>query len=224
MSKRIDLVGNEAFAAMDADYIGGLVISWDYIQNYTQFPTPIKLSRFSLDNIDGMRLALLGNAYNGEYVIDNTNGLEPYSLALTTLATNDGKDKMAISYGQEGLGVKTYQSDLFNNWLSTEWIDGPGGINEITAVDTSSGSFSIDTLNLSKKVYDMLNRIAVSGGSYDDWLNAVYDHNSYTRAESPVYMGGLIKELVFQEVVSLSDADNGAQPLGTLAGKGVMEL
>ena len=113
---------------------------------------------------------------------------------------------------------------MFNNWLSTEWIDGTGGINEITAIDTSGGSFNIDTLNLSKKVYDMLNRIAVSGGTYDDWLDAVYDHPRYMRAESPMYMGGLSKELVFQEVVSNSEAVNslGTQPLGTLAGKGVM--
>ena len=36
----------------------------------------------------------------------------------------------------------------------------PANRNAITAIDTSSGSFNIDTLNLSKKVYDMLNRIA----------------------------------------------------------------
>ena len=42
--------------------------------------------------------------------------------------------------------------------------------------------------------------------------------------ESPVYMGGLIKEVVFQEVVSNSEGsgEGGAKPLGTLAGKGVM--
>ena len=39
-----------------------------------------------------------------------------------------------------------------------------------------------------------------------------------------MYMGGLIKELVFQEVVSNAEAggEEGSQPLGTLAGKGVM--
>ena len=67
----------------------------------------------------------------------------------------------------------------------------------------------------------MLNRIAVSGGSYKDWLSAVYDHDNHWMPESPIYVGGLIKELVFQEVVSNSQSPNG-QPLGTLAGKGVM--
>ena len=53
---------------------------------------------------------------------------------------------------QYGLAIKTHQSDLFNNWINTEWIDGENGISAITAIDTSSGSFNIDTLNLSKKV------------------------------------------------------------------------
>ena len=66
---------------------------------------------------------------------------------------------------QAGTCVKTYQSDIFNNWVNTEWIDGPNGINAVTAIkiDPESNSFQLDTLNLAKKVYDMLNRIAVSG-------------------------------------------------------------
>ena len=40
------------------------------------------------------------------------------------------------------------------------------------------------------------------------------------RAISPVYQGGMIKNIVFQEVVSKSES--GDQPLGQLAGRGVM--
>ena len=64
---------------------------------------------------------------------------------------------------QMGLAVKTYQSDIFNNWINTEWIDGENGINAITAVDVSDGKLELDTLILAKKVYNMLNRIAISG-------------------------------------------------------------
>ena len=59
------------------------------------------------------------------------------------LLYNDAQRKLPSS--QQSLGIKTYQSDLFNNWLSTEWIDGTNGINAITAIDTSGGSFNIDT-------------------------------------------------------------------------------
>lgn len=179
----------------------------------------IKLVRFPLSDIDSMRAQILASAATSEFFINLST--EPYGLALDRAqpSTGDTLDTSA-SYTQEGLGIKTYQSDLFNNWLSTDWIDGAGGINDITSVSTVGNEFTIDALNLARKVYDMLNRIAVSDGSYDAWLRAVYDHESFTRAESPVYLGGLIRELVFQEVVNNSGSE--AQPLGTLAGKGVM--
>ena len=72
-------------------------------------------------------------------------------------------------FNLNGLCVKTYQSDIFNNWIHTEWLDGENGINAITAVSTAGDEFTIDSLNLAKKVYDMLNRIALSGGTYEDW-------------------------------------------------------
>lgn len=172
---------------------------------------------FPLSNIDDMRVNILRD----------TGSAFPYYVTATTQAPYgpplvEGQAGYCKLSTQEGLGIKTYQSDLFNNWVDTDWIDGVNGINTITAVDTTSGSFSIDTLQLSKKVYDMLNRIAVSGGSYDDWLNAVYTHERAKSTENPVYMGGLIKELAFQEVVSNANSitTQTEQPLGTLAGKG----
>lgn len=171
---------------------------------------------FDLANIDTMRQNLLSHVTEGAYVIDNTS-LPPYNFPLVKNSTSK---KYAAQFPQEGLALKTYQSDLFNNWISTEWIDGEDGISAVTAIDTSSGSFTIDELNLSKKIYDMLNRIALSGGSYDDWLDAVYTHERTRSAESPIYLGGLIKNLVFQEVVS--NAGSTEQPLGTLAGRGRM--
>ena len=120
----------------------------------------------------------------------------------------------------EGLGLKTYQSDIFNNWINTDWIDGTGGITDLTKIDTSSGSFSLDTLNLSRKIYDLLNRVAVGDGSYGAWIGAAYDQESYLKAETPMYIGGLSKEIVFQEVIS--NSASGEQPLGTLGGKGTL--
>ena len=126
----------------------------------------------------------------------------------------------SMQFNQEGLAVKTYQSDLFNNWINTEWIDGETGVSALTAVSTSGDEFTIDALNIAQKVYVMLNRIAVSGGTYDDWLDAVYTHERIKGIESPVYCGGLIKELAFQEVVS--NAATSDYPLGTLAGRGIL--
>ena len=70
----------------------------------------------------------------------------------------------------------------------------------------------------------MLNQIQVTGGSIDDWQQAVYDHERFAAPEIPVYEGGLSKELVFDEIYSNGSSQiNGVQqPLGTLAGKGTM--
>lgn len=201
------------------------IAGWFYKDTTTGNNAPPKLTSFELENIDDMRQLILTSAPNVEFVINEAQAIPPYNWPVITYKSGENDETLSTAQrNQESLGIKTYQSDLFNNWLSTEWIDGAGGINEITAVDTSGGSFNIDTLNLSKKVYDMLNRIAVSGGTYYDWLEAVYDHEAYNRAETPVYCGGLIKELVFQEVVSNSASAAGGQeqPLGQLAGKGVM--
>lgn len=118
-----------------------------------------------------------------------------------------------------GLVLKTYQSDINTNWVNTEWIDGETGINAITAIDTSSGSFTLDTLNLAKKVYTMLNRIAVSDGSYNAWIQTVYTSGGLNHIETPLYLGGSSLEIEFQEVINNSGTED--QPLGTLAGRGI---
>ena len=179
------------------------------------------LTEFPLDNIDDMRMQILEAVRDPNAFEINKGSIAPYGLPFGRSGlTEEGPYFKTTS--QEGLGIKTYQSDLFNNWISTEWIDGANGINEITSVDTTTGAFTIDSLNLAYKVYQMLNRIALSGGTYDDWLDATYTHERAKGHENPVYMGSLIRELAFEEVVSNSDTlvDNQTQPLGTLAGRG----
>lgn len=172
----------------------------------------IELGKFKLDVIDKMR----------EYIL--TTGKK--SVEIGTL---DGwKEQPYISCLQDakfelgGICVKTYLSDIFNNWLNSESIIGDNGIAAITAVDTSGGSFTIDSLLLANKVYNMLNRIAVSGGTYDDWQEVVYGEDLSFRAESPIYLGGMSREIYFEEVVSTSDAtaEGSEVPLGSIAGKG----
>ena len=168
----------------------------------------IALQPFNLSSVDNLREALLSNS---PMEIQTA----PFVYAFQY---KHDVNKSYAEYSQNALLIKTYQSDLFNNWISTEWLDGENGINAITAVSTEDGYFTIDQLNLSKKVYDMLNRIAVSGGTYQDWLEVSYDIQPYFKAETPIYCGGLSKEIIFTEVTSTAeDAEN---PLGTLAGKG----
>lgn len=124
-----------------------------------------------------------------------------------------------------GMLLKTYDSDIFNNWVKTDWIDGAGGITEMTSIDIAAndGKLTMDAINLQQKVYNMLNRIAVSGGTYRDWLETVYTAGKYLeRPETPVFIGGMTQYIEFDEVISKSAADTtyGSQPLGDIAAIG----
>ena len=124
-----------------------------------------------------------------------------------------------------GMLLKTYDSDIFNNWIKTDWIDGKGGITEVTSIDITAndGKLTMDALNLQQKVYNMLNRIAVSGGTYRDWLETVYTAGKYLdRPETPVFIGGMTQYIEFDEVISKSATETayGNQPLGDIAAIG----
>lgn len=197
-------VGEGGFLVLD--------IQFPYVER--EINEDIALTPFKLTNIDDMRTTLLSMNQLGEEYFINDFGKLPYSCVCEV----DGNNCNLCKYPHNGLVVKTYQSDMFNNWLDTEWIDGDNGINAITAVSTQDGSFTIDSLNLANKVYNMLNRIAISGGTYQDWQEAVYTDRTYKSHETPMYIGGMSSEIVFDEVVST--AASGDEELGTIAGRG----
>lgn len=186
----------------------------------------IKLTQFPLKNIDDERSAILAAPSTSAYIVSNSK--MPYGAATATLDLPDhNRAKTYHSsnawYSQAGLAVKTYLSDRFNNWLNTEWIDGTtGGINAITAVDVSEGKLTMDALILQKKIFNMLNRVAITDGTYQAWREATYGVRSTTLPESPIFCGGMQSEIAFDEIVSNSATDE--EPLGTLAGRGVATM
>lgn len=172
-----------------------------------------RYNSYKLEDIDAMRENILA-AGKSQYIAQEQFIIDIFK----PIQTQNG---LAPSCSQPlvGLALKTYQSDINTNWVNTEWIDGETGINAITAIDTSGGSFTLDTLNLAKKVYTMLNRIAVSDGSYNAWIQTVYTSGGLNHIETPIYLGGSSLEIDFQEVVNNSGTEN--QPLGSLAGRGI---
>lgn len=186
----------------------------------------IKLTQFPLKNIDDERTSILAAPSSSVYTVSNAK--MPYGAATGTLELpNYDRTKTYYSsnawFSQAGLAVKTYLSDRFNNWLNTEWIDGTtGGINAITAVDVSGGKLTMDALILQKKIFNMLNRVAITDGTYQAWREATYGIRSATLPESPIFCGGMQSEIAFDEIVSNSATDE--EPLGTLAGRGVATM
>ena len=68
----------------------------------------------------------------------------------------------------------------------------------------------------------MLNRVAITDGTYQAWREATYGIRSATLPESPIFCGGMQSEIAFDEIVSNAATDE--EPLGTLAGRGVATM
>lgn len=183
-----------------------------------------ELGQYDLKLLDQIRDVILHKKGN-ETLIITSSSMGESENGSTDLAKF--VDEMIKSQSNKlgGMLLKTYDSDIFNNWVQTDWIDGAGGITEITSIDITAndGKLTMDALNLQQKVYNMLNRIAVSGGTYRDWLETVYTAGKYLdRPETPVFIGGMTQYIEFDEVISKSATETtyGSQPLGDIAAIG----
>lgn len=190
--------------------IGGIRVTEEALAFFEASYT--NLTRFPLQNIDLIKDTILSTKGNTFLNVNQTTantGLNICSTIFQARFANLG-----------GLLLKTYDSDIFQNWIKTDWIDGENGISAISAVAVQNGVITIDSLNLQQKVYSMLNRIAISGGTYRDWLETVYTTGNYMeRPETPVFEGGMSQIIEFEEVISKSATEG--QPLGDIAGRGV---
>lgn len=183
-----------------------------------------QLGQYDLKLLDQIRDVILQKKGNETLVLSeenvgaSVNGSPELAKFITDLRNSQSK-KLG------GMLLKTYDSDIFNNWVKTDWIDGAGGITEMTSINITAndGKLTMDALNLQQKVYNMLNRIAVSGGTYRDWLETVYTAGKYLdRPETPVFIGGMTQYIEFDEVISKSATETayGNQPLGDIAAIG----
>lgn len=179
--------------------------------NHTENATFLK--QYTLEMLDKVRDEILKKPGNVELEMSSTGDTEVNQLF------KDIREGAVNKLG--GLILKTYDSDIFNNWVKTDWIDGENGISKVTALKPDEdGTITMDALNLQQKVYNMLNRIAVSGGTYRDWLETVYTAGRYLdRPETPVFQGGMSQMIEFDEVVATTGNTEG-QVLGELAGRG----
>lgn len=212
---------NEIYQITYTDY-HGYEVSLKILDNSTTDRIYEKLAivDFDLANIDDMRYELLSsNRLGTTYEISNNeNTKQPY----LSLVQQDYDHVTYNKYPMNGLVLKTYQNDIFNNWLNTEWVEGENGIKELTKVEVTDGAFSMDALNFAQKLYNMLNRVAVAGGTYEEWQDVVYEETNRRQIESPIFVGGLSQEIVFDEIVQTAPTGEGEnyEALGTLGGRG----
>ena len=99
-----------------------------------------------LDQIRDVILHKKGN----ETLILNHDNLSENNGGSTELQNFIGDIILSQANKLGGMLLKTYDSDIFNNWIKTDWIDGAGGITEITSIDITAndGKLTMDALNL----------------------------------------------------------------------------
>ena len=85
------------------------ICGWDYAEITKTTP---KIKTFPLSNIDEMRMDILADIKSTQPFIIDSASAAPYGLALAKYGNFYSKTGT-----QEGLALKTYLSDKFNNWL-----------------------------------------------------------------------------------------------------------
>lgn len=227
-TKRIsELTSNPKIAGITLDKISAdpyATILQFFTTKETANYIKVEIGQYDLKLLDQIKDIILHKKGN-ETLLINESDTGPTSNGSTELQVLVRDIRNAQSNKLGGMLLKTYDSDIFNNWVKTDWIDGAGGITELTSIDITAndGKLTMDALNLQQKVYNMLNRIAISGGTYRDWLETVYTAGKYLdRPETPVFIGGMTQYIEFDEVISKSATETtyGSQPLGDIAAIG----
>lgn len=111
-----------------------------------------KLGQYDLKILDQIRDVVLHKKGNETLVLEATN-VGVNNNGSTELETFFNELIVSQSNKLGGMLLKTYDSDIFNNWIQTDWIDGAGGISEITSIDINAthGKLTMDALNLQQK-------------------------------------------------------------------------
>lgn len=214
--------GDTKFCEFQEDEGSQVIFKWNPTSE--EVTNSLGLNEFPLTNIDDMREKIFAQPKTSPLTIgyagEENHGL-PYSMTVGQTQAPGGiigpNSNMNSFYRWAGLGVVTYKADRWQTWLNSDWVE---NITNMSSVDTTGGSFTMDALNVAKRIYTFYNDVASSGGSYTDWLTAVDGMEKNGASETPVYRGGFSCQVTFDEVISSSEA--GDQPLGTLGGTGTV--
>lgn len=201
----------------------------------------MSIIQFPLINLDKARGYILKNFFEGEQVEitnDQTKtgygyiNYKPYSdLAAVAEIQKKDPDNNNTQYRefkplnqlpQNGIALRRHLNDMYHCWLDSDTVK---RIENSTSAAVQNGQMSIATLILAEKMYKQKNRIEMSGGTYEDWKEAVYGIKQDHMSEMPMFIGGYSAEIVFDEVVSTSEStnpDGSINALGTMGGRGTL--
>lgn len=188
-----------------------------------------KLMAFPLTNIDDARRLILSNNTGAAVTISRQtdNGMRlnklPYLANVNRYKETYGNQQVDQLWAKKplvGLMAKTYQADVFNAWLNSEFVD---QITANTSVTITNGKLEMNSLLMAEKLFNLQTDITIAGGTYKDWRKAMWGVEATSGIETPIYLGGYSSEIIFDEVVANANSQNADGkdiPTGSLAGKG----
>ena len=177
--------GVYSFSLLNTSYDGVIIYSFEEIDQTTTLP---QMYPFPLTDVNEIKMDILADVKSTTpFRISTLTTVEPYNTILKPVS-----NKYPLTSSQEGLLVKTYQSDLFNNWLNTAAIN---NINNRATISTTSGGVTMEAFLLMEKLYNYLDRVQLAGNTVDDWEEINWGKSSSTRIEKPIFEGGLSKKL-----------------------------
>ena len=115
------------------------IVNVEFDKNIIKY-TKTQLGQYDLKVLDQIRDVILHKKGN-ETLIITSSSVEEANNGSTELGKfiDDIINSQSNKLG--GLLLKTYDSDIFNNWVKTDWIDGAEGITEITSIDITTNGF-----------------------------------------------------------------------------------
>lgn len=194
----------------------GFVGEPDVDKSSVGFHSPIVVSVSSFDSVFESILSIdtpdVGNClsylYGGFF-----NRLFNQNLIVEDTVERRNQQNSINSHA--GLMPICYHDDMFVARLNTSYVD---YVKSQVVVDTSSGSFSIDSLRMANKLAKFVDKTILGGTRYGQWLKSHFAVNGMEHLNIPIFLGMDRMSLYFDDVVS--QAQTGAEDNGELGDVG----
>ena len=131
-----------AWTAQNEFKISGLKEGREYELDKIFNELSVGLQQWELESLDTLRDNILTTKGNVTFSVTGIDSVPVLQQFNERYGSDSGHLK--TTGAQFGLALKTYNSDLYQNWINTDWIEGVNGINEISPVDVSDGSLAMD--------------------------------------------------------------------------------
>lgn len=199
---------------------------FDIVRNYyvnNQFDSffyvaPRSRGSVTLDKtITAFSIAALDNAFRSLRFSKDPIALTTFQQGATEYFSPEFRSLIEDSqYDSCGLACRTYRMDLLRGILNST----VGSY--ASSVDTSSGSFTVETLYFANKLQNLINKIDLSGGRFSDWIRTRWSTPIPKGVDRPVYLGSQTTWIDTTNVVATASGDSQDDEVSPTARKSVL--